>query len=89
MTWLTVRVFVPARLQQIGDLQRECNESAAEIQRLRRGDGLPSLGPRTLHDDLSHLKRIVMPEGGQQGGQVRLPAAVRGGAQQAAPRQTR
>ncbi len=49
---------------KIEKLQRECDESAAEIQRLRNGDTLrlPALltrGPCSLHDDLGNLKRMV------------------------------
>jgi hypothetical protein len=49
-----------AGLQQIEALQRECNESAQEIQRLRDGEGsrLPPLrGPITIQEELAHLKR--------------------------------
>mmetsp|Transcript_37055 Transcript_37055/g.82392 ORF Transcript_37055/g.82392 Transcript_37055/m.82392 type:complete len:621 (+) Transcript_37055:296-2158(+) len=55
--------------KQIESLQRECNESAAEIQRLRQGDGvrLPALAqrPLTFTDELANLKRLVnsMPAG--------------------------
>lgn len=52
--------------KQIEKLQRECNEGAAEIQRLRNGDGagagalrLPPLAtrPQSLQDDLALLRK--------------------------------
>eukprot|EP00798_Chlamydomonas_sp_ICE-L_P020180 gene20180-26917_t len=63
---------VKKRLEkQVESLQRECNESALEVQRLRRGDGLPMLPmahqPRSLNDDLSHLKRLVASMPGPEG----------------------
>lgn len=47
--------------QHVEALQRECNESAVEVQRLRDGEGsrLPALlrGPMTIQDELANLKR--------------------------------
>jgi hypothetical protein len=49
--------------QQLERLQRECNESAAEIQRLKASaqEKLPQIQgrPQSLQDDLDHLKRCV------------------------------
>ncbi len=56
--------------KQVESLQRECNECAAELQRLRSGDAgrLPPLStrPASLQDELDNLKRQVMQEGGLQ-----------------------
>lgn len=46
--------------QVVESLQRECNESAVEVRRLRDGEGsrLPPLKVAiTLQDELDHLKR--------------------------------
>lgn len=50
--------------QQLRNLQRECKESALEIQRLKGvgADRLPPLAGRSglsLEDDLAHLKRFM------------------------------
>ena len=50
--------------KQIERLQRECDESANEVARLRNGDAfrLPSLArqqPQTLQEELDQLKRFV------------------------------
>ena len=49
--------------QQVDSLQRECNEAAAELARLRAGEAgrLPSVNQRpvSLQDELDNLKRWV------------------------------
>ena len=48
-------------LQQVESLQRECNECALELQRLRVGEAgrLPAVAvrPVSLQDELDNLKR--------------------------------
>ncbi|KAG1659222.1 hypothetical protein FOA52_008991 [Chlamydomonas sp. UWO 241] len=61
--------------QQVRTLQRECNESALEIQRLRGlgNERLPAIGGRgglSLEDDLNHLKRFMVGHGASGGGKT-------------------
>lgn len=54
--------------KQVERLQRECDESAAQIQKMRNGDmvRLPALSsrpPQTLQDELDYLKKFVSDRG--------------------------
>lgn len=66
--------------KQIEALQRECNEGAVEVNRLRYGDGprLPALrAPVTIQDELSNLKKMI---GSLPAEQSRLPVVNRNNA---------
>eukprot|EP00798_Chlamydomonas_sp_ICE-L_P000584 gene584-2002_t len=77
----TEAMFIERTLKkQVESLQRECNESAAEVQRFRRGDMPAPRGIPSLHDDLTNLKRIVAQRGDMTANAsslVRLPSTSR------------